>query len=129
MVIIVIFEPKLSIIVPIKYYLRQCPQYSCNWPTVLLFCISDNEKCAFFAGLKSDKNNLPSNAVIVFDYVKLNVGGCYSGSSGKFTAMEDGLYVFSWTTLSNNGEDFTSVIVKDGVSIAENVVDSDSVMP
>ncbi|CAG2225561.1 C1QL [Mytilus edulis] len=86
-----------------------------------------SKKYAFFASLSSDKNNLPANSVVMFDIVSLNEGGAYDGKTCKFTCPEDGLYHFSWTTVSGDRKDFSSVLVANGNKIAENVVDSDSV--
>lgn len=86
-----------------------------------------SKKYAFFATLSSDKNDLPTNAVVIFDTVSLNEGDAYDGTAGKFTCPEDGLYHFSWTTVSGDDKDFTSVLVANDRKIAENVVDSDSV--
>ncbi|XP_063415794.1 uncharacterized protein LOC134697446 [Mytilus trossulus] len=86
-----------------------------------------SKKYAFFATLSSDKKNLPANSVVMFDTVSPNEGGAYDGTTGKFTCPEDGLYHFSWTTVSGEGEDFSSVLVANGNIIAANAVDSDSV--
>ncbi|XP_052103252.1 heavy metal-binding protein HIP-like isoform X2 [Mytilus californianus] len=84
-------------------------------------------KYAFFATLSSDKNNLPNNAVVIFDAVSLNEGHAYDRRTGKFTCPEDGIYHFSWTTVSGAGRDFSSVLVANDKKIAANAVDSDSV--
>ncbi|CAC5362379.1 C1QL [Mytilus coruscus] len=86
-----------------------------------------SKKYAFFATLSSDKNKLPDGTVVMFNMVPLNEGDAYDGTTGKFTCPEDGLYHFSWTTVSGDGQDFTSVLVANDKNIAENVVDSDSV--
>ncbi|XP_071128045.1 heavy metal-binding protein HIP-like [Mytilus edulis] len=86
-----------------------------------------SKKYAFFATLSSSKNNLPANTVVMFDTVSLNEGDAYDGTTGTFTCPEDGLYHFSWTTVSDSGKDFSSVLVANDRKIAVNVVDSDSV--
>ncbi|CAG2246364.1 unnamed protein product [Mytilus edulis] len=85
------------------------------------------EKVCVFATLSSDKNDLPGDTVVIFDTVSLNEGDAYDGTTGTYTCPEDGLYYFSWTTVSNAGKDFTSVLVANDRKIAVNVVDSDSV--
>lgn len=82
-------------------------------------------KYAFFTHLSSDKSNLKKGTIVIFDVVPLNIGGAYDGTTGKFTCKEDGIYTFSWTTLSNTKKDFTSALVVDGTPIATNVVDND----
>ncbi|CAC5406073.1 C1QL [Mytilus coruscus] len=57
---------------------------------------------AFFAHISSDKDNLKIGTIIIFNVVPLNVGSAYDGTTGKFTCKEDGIYMFSWTTLSNS---------------------------
>ncbi|CAG2248576.1 unnamed protein product [Mytilus edulis] len=85
----------------------------------------DREKHAFFAHLSSNKENLIDGTVVIFNRAPLNVGGGYDTASGKFTCKEDGLYFFSWTTLSNSRKDFTSALFVNGNGIAENIVDND----
>lgn len=89
--------------------------------------IKGHKKYAFFATLISEKNDLSSGTVVIFDKVDLDEGNAYDGSTGKFTCLEDGLYHFSWTTVSREKKDFTSNLVVNGRIIAANVVDSDSV--
>ncbi|CAG2216286.1 C1QL [Mytilus edulis] len=84
-----------------------------------------SKKYAFFATLSSSHDNLPANTVVMFDTVSLNEGDAYDGTTGKFTCPEDGLYHFSWTTVSNARKDFVSVLVANDRKIAENAVDSD----
>ncbi|XP_076117247.1 heavy metal-binding protein HIP-like [Mytilus galloprovincialis] len=86
-----------------------------------------SKKYAFFATLSSSHDNLPANTVVMFDTVSLNEGDAYDGTTGEFTCPEDGLYHFSWTTVSNARKDFVSVLVANDRKIAENAVDSDSV--
>ncbi|VDI56770.1 Hypothetical predicted protein [Mytilus galloprovincialis] len=86
-----------------------------------------SKKYAFFATLSSDRNNLPRNAVVMFDTVSLNEGDAYDGTTGTFTCPEDGLYHFSWTAVSGRSKDFVSVLVANDRKIAANAVDSDSV--
>jgi hypothetical protein len=50
--------------------------------------------------MSSDKEDLPKKSVVVFDQASLNVGEAYDETTGKFTCKVDGLYTFSWTTIS-----------------------------
>ncbi|XP_063402145.1 uncharacterized protein LOC134686403 [Mytilus trossulus] len=86
----------------------------------------DRLKYAFFSHLSSSKTNLTPNTIVIFDVVPLNIGSAYDGTTGKFTCKEDGIYTFSWTTLSGSNQDFTSALVVDGTPIASNVVDNES---
>lgn len=85
----------------------------------------DKEMYAFFAHLSSSKKSLSDGTVVIFDKAPLNVGGVYDTENGKFTCKDDGLYFFSWTTLSQSKQDFTSALVVNGNGIAENIVDND----
>ncbi|CAG2197333.1 C1QL [Mytilus edulis] len=85
----------------------------------------DRLKYAFFTHFSSSKSNLKENTIVIFDVVPLNIGSAYDGTTGKFTCKEDGIYTFSWTTLSNSNTDFTSALVVDGTPIASNAVDND----
>ncbi|CAG2240980.1 unnamed protein product [Mytilus edulis] len=57
--------------------------------------------------------------------VNLNVGGAYNAVNGKFTCKEDGVYFFSWSSLSSPNKDFTSKLVVNGHDIVAVVVDND----
>jgi len=76
--------------------------------------------------VSSDKEDLPINSVVVFDQASLNVGEAYDDTTGKFTCKVDGLYTFSWTTLSSPNKDFTSVLITSGLDVVKNVVDTDN---
>ena len=53
---------------------------------------------SFFAVLSS---SITANQTVVFDNVVQNVGSCYSGSTGRFTAPIAGRYLFSYCLLTN----------------------------
>ena len=72
-----------------------------------------------------DKEDLPKDSVVVFDQASLNVGEAYDDTTGKFTCKVDGLYTFSWTTLSSPNQDFTTVLITNGRYVVQNVVDTD----
>lgn len=57
---------------------------------------------------------------VVFDKVSLNEGNAYSTATGKFTAPLDGIYSFTWTTLTKSPNFFLTEIVRNGKSIAYN---------
>ena len=90
-----------------------------------LCSISERQQYAFFATMSSNKVNLPEDAVVVFDQASLNVGEAYDETTGKFTCNVDGLYTFSWTTLSRYKKDLTTVLITSGTRVVHNVVDTD----
>ena len=59
---------------------------------------------AFHVRLLAIVNNLASNGRVVFGIVYLNEGKGYDSSTGIFTAPAAGLYVFNWTTLTQQGK-------------------------
>jgi hypothetical protein len=91
----------------------------------MLCSISERQQYAFFATMSSNKENLPVDSVVVYDQASLNVGEAYDETTGKFTSKVDGLYTFSWTTLSSPHEDLTSVLITSGRDVVKNVVDTD----
>lgn len=60
---------------------------------------------------------------MIFDNVSLNEGKAYDSTTGIFTAPCDGIYSFSWTTLSKGGKYFITEIVRNGQVIAYNYTD------
>ena len=76
--------------------------------------------------MSSNKEDLPKDSVVVFDQASLNVGEAYDDTTGKFTCKVDGLYTFSWTTLSSPNKDFTSVLITSGRDVVKNVVDTNN---
>jgi complement C1q subcomponent subunit C len=76
--------------------------------------------------MSSDKEDLPKKSVVVFDQASLNVGEAYDETTGKFTCKVDGLYTFSWTTLSKSNKDLTTVLITNGSRVVQNVVDTDA---
>jgi complement C1q subcomponent subunit C len=76
--------------------------------------------------MSSDKENLHVDSVVVFDRASLNVGEAYDETTGKFTCKVDGLYTFSWTTLSKSNKDLTTVLITNGSRVVQNVVDTDA---
>ena len=93
---------------------------------IIIHVLAGPPNYAFFATLSNRKTNFPSNSVVIFDELPLNLGGSYDRYTGKFTCKEDGLYTFSWTTLTKYKEDFSSELVVDGTAVAVNAVDSDA---
>jgi hypothetical protein len=61
----------------------------------------------------------------LFDQASLNVGEAYDETTGKFTCKVDGLYTFSWTTVSNPKKDLTTELITSGSRVARNIVDND----
>ena len=92
----------------------------------MLCSISERQQYAFFATMSSDKEDLPKKSVVVFDQASLNVGEAYDETTGKFTCKVDGLYTFSWTTLSKSNKDLTTVLITNGSRVVQNVVDTDA---
>jgi complement C1q subcomponent subunit C len=91
----------------------------------MLCSISERQQYAFFATMSSDKENLHVDSVVVFDRASLNVGEAYDETTGKFTCKVDGLYTFSWTTLSGPKKDLATVLITSGSRVAINIVDTD----
>jgi complement C1q subcomponent subunit C len=91
----------------------------------MLCSISERQQYAFFATMSSDKTNLPVPSVVLFDQASLNVGEAYDETTGKFTCKVDGLYTFSWTTVSSPEKDLTTELITSGSHVARNLVDND----
>ena len=56
------------------------------------------------------------NSKVVYDKVLVNVGNAYDPQTGLFTCPRDGVYVFTWSTMSHNpGENCLAYIYRNGV--------------
>lgn len=53
----------------------------------------------------------------------MNEGNAYDKTSGEFTAPSDGIYSFTWTTLTKAGKTFITEIVRNGEMITRNLTD------
>ncbi|XP_062615499.1 heavy metal-binding protein HIP-like [Saccostrea cucullata] len=85
---------------------------------------SEKEKniIAFHTLLSKRQENLGKSTVVVFGNVLLNTGNAYDGTTGKFTAPEDGIYSFTWTILTQPGKYFHTEMVLNGHIISYNYV-------
>ncbi|VDI36868.1 Hypothetical predicted protein [Mytilus galloprovincialis] len=66
----------------------------------------DETKIGFLATPSRPLSNIKMHATVIYDLVKSNIGGAYDPATGKFTAPSDGLYYFSWTTLTKPNRAF-----------------------
>ena len=67
---------------------------------------------------------MKNQETVIFDKVLLNEGKAYNQRTGEFTATIEGVYSFSWKTLTNSGKYFVSEIVHNGNPIAFNHCDA-----
>ncbi|XP_052678302.1 heavy metal-binding protein HIP-like [Crassostrea angulata] len=78
---------------------------------------------AFQSTLTKHLVNLKSHETVIFEKVSLNEGKAYDKTSGIFTAPSDGIYSFTWTTLTKTGKTFITDIVRNGEMIIRNFSD------
>ena len=76
--------------------------------------ISEKKVVAYDARLTNDVNNLATNGRVIFGTVGLNEGNGYDPSTGIFTAPTEGIYVFDWTTLIQQGKYANTSLVVNG---------------
>ncbi|XP_062599638.1 cerebellin-2-like [Saccostrea cucullata] len=89
-----------------------------------LSCKANNKgTIAFHSSLSSDLENMANQQTVIFDKVTLNEGKCYNEKTGIFTAPEEGVYTFSWTTMTKGNKYVVSEMVLDGKPIAYNYTD------
>ena len=75
---------------------------------------------AFHATLSNDLVNYPNKKPVIFNNVKVNVGGGYDGTTGIFTCPESGVYVFDWSVLTKANKYFHTELVVNGTRQAVN---------
>ncbi len=56
-----------------------------------------------------------NNAFCVYTSTNVNVGSCYSTSTGRFTAPVSGVYIFNWANINQNNTVHRYTIYKNGV--------------
>lgn len=84
------------------------------------FVMDGYETVAFHATVGSGtKDHIAINQTLVFETVKLNIGGGYHASGGIFITPVAGIYIFSTSVTFNNNQDESHMIIeKNGVEIA-----------
>lgn len=75
--------------------------------------IADTYKMVGFL-VTSSKNIQNFNGVVVYDKVITNNGSGYDPSNGHFIAPYEGLYYFSWTTLTLHDKTFFTHLMHNG---------------
>ncbi|XP_065936796.1 complement C1q tumor necrosis factor-related protein 3-like [Magallana gigas] len=87
----------------------------------------ENVRCkdpiAFQSSLTKHLENMKNKETVIFDKVSLNEGNAYDHTSGIFTSPLDGIYSFTWTTLTKSGKAFLTEIVLNGKKVALNHAD------
>uniref|UniRef100_K1QYK6 Complement C1q tumor necrosis factor-related protein 3 n=1 Tax=Magallana gigas TaxID=29159 RepID=K1QYK6_MAGGI len=78
---------------------------------------------AFQSTITKHLVNLKAKETVIFDKVSLNEGNAFDKTSGVFTAPSDGIYSFTWTTLTSAGKTFITEIVRNGEMITRNFSD------
>lgn len=73
--------------------------------------------------MKDNLENMKTRETVIFNQVSLNEGNAYDTTSGKFTAPIDGVYIFSWGILTDNGKYFVTEIVRNSIPVAYNYTD------
>ena len=69
----------------------------------------------FDVRLKIDVRNIAKNGRIVFEPVDLDEEKGYDPSTGIFTSPAEGMHVFDWTTLTQQGKYAITSIVVNGI--------------
>lgn len=69
----------------------------------------------FYAYLTNAERNPGQDHVIVYDHIMTNSGNGYSKHTGAFTAPEEGMYVFSWTTFEDPRSYFPIELIHNSV--------------
>ena len=68
----------------------------------------------FYAWNTNILTTVPSGAKIVFDHAVTNGGGGYNNNTGVFQAKVSGVYVFSWTVVSDRSHFVNVNLMKNG---------------
>lgn len=79
-----------------------------------------SETVVFQSSLTKTMENMKHQETIIFDTVSLNEGNAYDKTTGTFTAPFDGLFSFTWATLTKGGKYFITEIVRNGQRMAYN---------
>ncbi|XP_062576876.1 complement C1q tumor necrosis factor-related protein 3-like [Saccostrea cucullata] len=85
-----------------------------------------NTVIAFNAKAKGTVQSVSDGNIVMFGEVDLNVGGGYNAVKGTFTAPKSGVYVFDWTTMTNNNKIAYTSLVLNGKRRAYNHCNNNS---
>nr|XP_034307784.1 complement C1q tumor necrosis factor-related protein 4-like [Crassostrea gigas] len=77
----------------------------------------------FQSSRKGDLVNLKTSETVIFNQASLNKGSAYDTTTGEFTAPNDGVYSFSWTTMSETEKYFITEIFLNSSPVAYNFTD------
>lgn len=77
--------------------------------------ILDDRVCAFNARVRTSIKNLAVKGRVIFNTVVSNQGLGYIASTGIFTALRRGIYMFDWTILPWQGSNaHTTLTLNEG---------------
>lgn len=88
-----------------------------------LFFVILIEVIGFQSSRKGDLVNLKTRETVIFNQASLNKGSAYDTTTGEFTAPTNGVYSFSWTTMSETEKYFITEIVLNSSPVAYNFTD------
>ncbi|XP_076116898.1 uncharacterized protein LOC143084402 [Mytilus galloprovincialis] len=71
---------------------------------------------AFSAYFSTNEDQLTSHHTLVFDVVQTNTGNGYNKHSGSFIVPRAGLYVFTWTLITESSGEICTNLVVNGVN-------------
>ncbi|XP_052066209.1 cerebellin-2-like [Mytilus californianus] len=77
----------------------------------------------FLAKSSKSLSNVNKGSTVIFDKVVTNTGSGYDASTGQFVAPYEGLYYFTWTTLSYHSKLFPTQLLHNDNIIAANYLD------
>nr|XP_034307459.1 complement C1q tumor necrosis factor-related protein 3-like [Crassostrea gigas] len=85
-----------------------------------LGCKDKTDTVAFQSSITNTRENMKNQETVIFDKVSLNEGKAYDKTTGIFIAPFEGIYSFTWTTLTIGGKYFFTEIVRNSQPIAYN---------
>ncbi|XP_063399670.1 complement C1q tumor necrosis factor-related protein 3-like [Mytilus trossulus] len=89
----------------------------------MIFFTDGHKTVGFLAKSSKDKSNVNTGSTVIYDEVVTNTGSGYDASTGQFVAPYEGLYYFTWTTLSRVSNLFLTEILHNDNKIASNYPD------
>lgn len=80
---------------------------------------NNNNEIVAFTAIRASRYSQGTNSNVKFDRTITDLGYGWDSNSGEFKAYYAGAYVFSWSGVSPNSENFRLTLMKNGLEVGQ----------